>query len=101
MRIELKTRTRVDRRGDVRFVMDFMILPRGGANRRYAREMAAKVRQELGEHITRVVIGSSRVTVHFRPSLALMGAINDYCERARQAAQDDPKQLPLFGALAS
>jgi hypothetical protein len=99
MRAEVRTRTQI--KGDVvDFVMEVHLVPRGGANRRYAQAMARRFKTDdlLSRHVRRVVVGCSKVIVHFKPSVGLMMDIHEFTERAKQH-RDVKGQLPLFGGV--
>ena len=97
MQVEVKTISRVTRSGEPELVMTFAFLPRGSGNRGNVRRFAKGLRSNphMAPHIKRVVLGSSKVTVHFRASLALMKAVNDLTAE-HEKTRDVPGQLPLF-----
>lgn len=88
---------KITRSGDPEVIMDVLFIPRGSGNRNKARALgvAFKTHPKMKPHIKRVVVGSSRVTVHLRSSLALMKEISEMWAE-RRANGDVPGQLPLF-----
>ena len=96
-RVEVKTRMKVTRSGEAEVIMDVLFIPRGSGNRNKARALGQAFRNhpKMKVHIKRVVVGSSRVTVHMRSSLALMKEISEMWAERRMGA-DVPGQLPLF-----
>ena len=80
-------------------LMRVNILPSGGGNRSLARRLAGQFRQHpiLGEHITRIRVGSSAVLVYFRPSVQLSYELSKMALE-RQQQREDPSQLGLFPA---
>lgn len=97
MPIEVKTRMKMVNGGrESEVIMDLLLLPRGSGNRNQARAIgrAFKRNRHLKGHVKRVVVGSSRVTVHLRSSISLLREIQKMAEEER--ALDVPGQLPLF-----
>jgi len=97
VQVEVKTKAYVTRDGQPRVVMTLDLVPRGSGNRANARRIAAAARGHriMGPHITRVVVGASRVVLHMRASLGLLAAVNEVA-REVEASRDVPGQLPLF-----
>ena len=75
-------------------VLDVKLLPRGSGNRAAAERLARQFEadERFAPHIIEVNAGASRVTVHFRCSLALIRAIQE----AKIEVRDVPGQLGLF-----
>lgn len=98
MQIETKTRTRVNKQGEREVIMEIGLLPRGSGNRNKARGIAAWYANhpELKPHILSIKAGTSKVTVHFRPSLELMKLMMEYAQR-QAMAKDVEGQMALFG----
>jgi len=96
MRIEVKTRFHKTRAGEPRLVLDFMLTPRGSGNKAAAERLAKEARESaLASHLTRVVVGASRVTLHLRSDLELLGILASW-----PASGDVSGQLMLPGILA-
>lgn len=98
MAASVELRTRVKGLGTKRavVVLDVLLLPRGSGNRTRARRLADAFRKHelMGPHISRVVCGASRVTVHLRASAASVAALAELMEREKR--KDVEGQLPLF-----
>lgn len=79
-------------------VVSLAIVPRGSGNRYKARRLADAFASDerMKRHLKRVVCGASRVTLHLRPSLALMEDINAICSEAK-SSRDVRGQLVMFG----
>lgn len=97
MQIEVSTRGRLTRKNEPEIIVKMKILPRGGANRAKARRLGEQLRNmpELVDHLKRVVVGSSSVTIYFRASFDLAHVLANF-----KPEKNDPDQLPLFGKLA-
>jgi hypothetical protein len=93
MQIEVKTRGRVTRSGEPEIVVQMALVPRGGANRAKARQLADRIKKlpELKDYLKRVVVGTSSVSVHLRASFDLAAVL------ANLGKKDVPGQVPLFG----
>ena len=99
MQAEVKTRARVTRKGEPELVVEVALLPRGSGNRYKARKLAEVFRSDarVKDHIKRVVCGTSKVTVHFRSSLALIEVFNQIAaEEKERKRRDLPGQGMLF-----
>lgn len=96
MRIETRTRSRVNKKGEPEVWLTVNFLPRGSGNKSKTRAFAAtaKAHPELGQHIKRVVVGTSSVHIVLRPSMGLLGTLMNW---GKTAHQDVEGQLPLFG----
>jgi hypothetical protein len=77
-------------------VLDIKLVPRGSGNRAAAQRLGRGVRShpDLGPHIKRVVVGTSRVTVHFLVTLEFLKIVRDL---KLEENRDVPGQLALFG----
>jgi hypothetical protein len=98
VQIEVKTKVRVTRAGAGEVVLTIAFLPRGSGNRGHVKRLGQVFRKHevMGPHVKRLVCGASRLTVHLRPSLELMAAVNEIAAEHRRV-MDVPGQLPLFG----
>lgn len=99
MQIEVKTRMRITGE-EPEVIMDLLLKPRGSGNRHQARLLGRAFRNHriLGDHVKKVVVGSSRVTVHLRATLDAIRAVNECAEENRRNQPVDvPGQLKLFG----
>lgn len=97
MQIEVTTRGRLTRTKEAEIIVKMKLVPRGGANRAKARRLGEQLRKmpDLADHLKRVVVGSSSVTMYLRASFDLAHVLANL-----QHEKDDPDQLPLFGKLA-
>jgi hypothetical protein len=90
----------VTRRGnDPELLMKIMIVPRGGGNRPLVRRLAraCRIHPVIGDHVSRVKVGSSTLWVYLRPSFKLTAAIAMMTlDKHRRETADVPGQLPLF-----
>ena len=95
MQVEVTTRLKP---ADNLVILDIALTPRGSGNRHAARRLGRQFEQhaDLKEHIEKVVVGSSRVVVHFRNSLAFLKAIRS----VKRGTLDVPGQLQMFGQTA-
>lgn len=96
MQVETQTRYRVSSKGKLEVIVKLLLKPRGSGNKHYAARLAKAFRDHpiMAPHISKVVAGTSSVTVHVVPSVACMRAIN---EVARTATVDVPGQMLLPG----
>lgn len=81
-------------------VFDIKLLPRGSGNRAAAKRLAAQFKADprLAAHILKVVVGSSRVTVHFNMTLELLSILRELkAEELRR--RRDKSQLNLFAGI--
>lgn len=87
--------------GATEILLEILLVPRGSGNRKWAVALAkaARVHPELGPHIRRVRVGSSKLLITLKPSVSLMSAMMSWNQR-RLASADVPGQLPLFGGVA-
>ena len=102
VKIEVKTRSKIDEAGEVEMHLAFIYHPRGSGHRRRVREMAAYIRSrpELAPWLKRMIVGTSRLTMVFRPGFGLVKALDAVAAAGRTG--DVPGQLPLFApGLAS
>lgn len=98
--MQIETRTALKWSKDMErawIVLDMLLKPRGSGNRYFAKRLAATFKQdpELKPYITRVVVGSSRVTVRLRCEVGLMGAMMRVVNRHVEV-RDVPGQMPMF-----
>jgi hypothetical protein len=84
--------------GETEVLMEILLVPRGSGNRKWAVALgkAAKAHPELGPHVKRVRVGSSKVWVTLLPSPSLLASMMSWNQRRLESA-DVPGQLPLFG----
>ena len=83
-------------------VMTITLTPRGSGNRNTVRRLARQFKRHelLGQHIAKVVCGTTSLHVHLRPSLACWSDLQETVRQAKEAqAANDPSQmiLPLAG----
>lgn len=97
MQIEVATKLRLK---DNTVIIDVKLLPRGSGNRNAARRLGESFRRNphLKDHIKKIVIGTSRVTIHLISSVKLLAEIQRMIAD-NVAQRDDPGQLPLFESL--
>ena len=98
MHVETRTSLKWSKDGERAWiVLDMMIKPRGSGNRAFARRLGESFKrdQELKPFLAKTVVGTSRVTVHMRCDLALIGAMMRVCQRAAER-RADPDQMALF-----
>ena len=80
-------------------VMQIDILPRGSGNRNLARRLAEAFESHdlMGDHVTEVRAGASRVTVHIKPSLAAISAVMECMKRERQRVAEEKAAVGVAG----
>jgi hypothetical protein len=80
-------------------VLDMKLVPRGSGNRRFARKLAASFKRDpdLKPFISKVVTGTSRVTVHVRAEVGVFAAMARVSSRVLRD-RDVPGQLKMFPA---
>jgi hypothetical protein len=95
--IQIKTMTRIPRRGEPEVVISMTWVPRGSGNRYKVRKMASyfKTHPELKRVVKRVVIGTTRLTVHVRPCLDFFEVLAKVQAEAK-ARRADVDQMKLF-----
>ena len=99
-KIEVRTRMRPLARNGAELWFEMLLVPRGSGNRKLAVALARAVRNhpQLKPHVKRVVAGSSKVLVVFKPSMGLMKTLLLWNkERIEAAGEDVEGQLALFG----
>ncbi len=84
--------------GETEILLEILLVPRGSGNRKWAVALgkAAKVHPEIGPHVKRVRVGSSKLWIALKPSASLMASMLSWNKR-RVEMSDVPGQLPLFG----
>ena len=98
MRYEMRTRT-AWYKGDPELVMEWLILPRGGANRPLATGLAKVIKsnERMAPHIRTVKVFTSKVVVHFKASITMAADLLMMIKEAREReAERRSNQLPLF-----
>lgn len=98
MQIQVKTRANLNPRREPSVIMDVLFVPRGSGNRNKAKRLGEALRNhpDFAQDIIKVVVGCSRVTVHFRASLGLAKRMAEFQMRQYQA-KDVEGQMALFG----
>lgn len=98
MQIEVKTRSRLDDEGRPELILTWTWMPRGSGNRHRVQAVAEHLRKhpDFAPHILRLVVGSTRLVIHFRASMKLAQIF--WKMKPPAAIEDVPGQLPLpFG----
>lgn len=94
--IQVRTMMRFPKRGESEVVMSLTWVPRGSSNRGRVRAVAKYFRRpELKGIVKKIVVGTTRLTVHVRPCMDFFEVL-EKLQREQREKELDAVQFKLF-----